>query len=89
MKLNVQAHQKAITEDDTSHLIQFAVHEEDLDIIEDVYTIGMLVVVEYSTPTRDVVIEGTVTGFEYSLTCEDPYASCSVGLTEEEEDYNV
>ena len=89
MKLNVQQHQKSKTEEEVNHLIIFAVHEEDLDITEDVYTIGELVVIEYSTPTRDIVVQGVVTGFEYSLSCEDPYAACSVGLEEQEEQYNV
>lgn len=82
MKLNCQAHQKSVTEDDVNHLLQFAIHEEDLEVTEGLYNIRELVVVSYSTPTRDVVVEGYVTGFEYALSCEDPYASCSLMLKE-------
>lgn len=82
MKLNCQAHQKSIDEKEVNHLLQFAVHEEDLEVTEGLYSIRELVVVSYSTPTRDVHVEGYVTGFEYALSCEDPYASCTVMIKE-------
>jgi hypothetical protein len=83
-KLNVQRHEKTKSEDGISHLILFSVHEEDLDVTEDVYELGAYVRVSYKTPTREIDIEGVVKGFEFALDHADPYAECVLMLQEED-----
>ena len=88
-RLNCQRHECTKSEDGVNHLLQFAVHEEDLEVTEDVYEIGAVVRVGYRTPSRDVSIMGTVKGFQFDLDHSDPYAACVLMLEELEVDGNV